>query len=48
MELGLRITWKDEAYVRDIENEDIRELKKRCPARKRTRCFRIKSGWESR
>lgn len=29
MELGLRITWEDEAYVRDIEDEDIRELKKR-------------------
>jgi hypothetical protein len=29
MELGLRVTWDDEAYIRDIEDEDIRELKEK-------------------
>jgi hypothetical protein len=27
MELGLRVTWNDEAYIRDIEDKDIKKLK---------------------
>lgn len=29
MELGLRITWNDETYIRDIEDGDIKKLKEK-------------------